>query len=307
MRFSAAAPQRKSRGCGYVKNSWRLPRKPGEEVTSRLMEPQCKSSGAGASESSRKSREAGGASRRRHERRQNACHLLPGFTVLDVPLGQGQIRTEPDTRPHSQADLNQQGWERRIKALVSASNRVPLVSLAELRGPWGTQDSGRAAGLDRLTPRSLPALGSPVVERGPWKDSGPVPLTDTACGFTHTWSPRAQCVHSTHRQADCNCTWPSSVQALLSLRRPQEQRCQSRLEATAQTLRGCTWRAEPGPRLLVVSRVCSHQVRLQAASPAPGSAHCTDPLHTPLLQPGCQKPLCHGRQCQVVPGQGSGG
>ena len=26
-----------------------------------------------------------------------------------------------------------------------------------------------------------------------------------------------------------------------------------------------------------MSRVCSHQVRLQAASPAPGSAHCTDP------------------------------
>lgn len=23
------------------------------------------------------------------------CHLLPGFTVLDVPQGQGQIRTEP--------------------------------------------------------------------------------------------------------------------------------------------------------------------------------------------------------------------
>lgn len=142
LRFSAAAPQRKSRGCGHVKSSWRLPRKPGEEVTSRLMAPQCKSSGAEASASSRESRQAGGASRRRYERRGNACHLLPGFTVHDVPLGQGQIRTEPDTRPHSQANLNQRGWERRIKALVSASNHVSLVSLAELGKPWGprTQD-----------------------------------------------------------------------------------------------------------------------------------------------------------------------
>lgn len=98
----------------------------------------------------------------------------------------------------------------------------------------GSQDSGRTAGLDGLTLRSLPALGSPVVERGPWKDSGPVLLTDTACGFMHTWSPCAQCVHSTHRQADRTCTWSSSVQALLSLWKPQEQHCQSRLEAKAQ-------------------------------------------------------------------------
>lgn len=152
-----------------MKSAGRLPSKPGEETTSRLMAPQCKSPGAGASGSSRKSREVGGAGRKRCERRGNACHLLPGLPVLDVPLGQGQIRTEPDTRPHSQANLNQRGWERHIKALVSASNHVPLVSPAELGGPWGTQDSRWAAGLDGLTPRSLPVLGSLVVERGPWK------------------------------------------------------------------------------------------------------------------------------------------
>lgn len=57
-------------------------------------------------------------------------------------------------------------------------------------------------------------------------------------------------------------------------------------EATeGATLRGRTGRAEPGLRLLVVSRVCSHQVRLQAASPTPGSAHCTGPG----VRPSCSQ------------------
>lgn len=201
------------------------------------MEPQCKSSGAGASASSRKKSRAGGASsRRRHERRRNACHLLPGFTVLDVPLGHGKSGQNQTQDHPARPNLNQQGWET-IKALVSASNRAVAGQPCRARGPWGTQDSGRAARLARLTPRSLPALGSPV-ERGPWKD-----LTGTCPTHRHSLWVHAHleptcsvCPHSTHRQADCNCTWSPSVQALLSLRRPQQQHCQSRLEAKAQTL-----------------------------------------------------------------------
>lgn len=115
---------------------------------------------------------------------------------------------------------------------------------------------------------------------------GPIPLTYPQTQPVGSRTPGAHvltCAHSTHRQADRTCMCSPSVQAPLSLRRPQEQRCQSCLEAEAQRSQNVR-RREATPGELDLDWGCWLHLTcavtrcgFRQPTPAPGSAHCTDP------------------------------
>lgn len=119
---------------------------------------------------------------------------------------------------------------------------------------------------------------------------GPIPLTYPQTQPVGSRTPGAHvltCAHSTHRQADRTCMCSPSVQAPLSLRRPQEQGCQSCLEAEAQRSQNVR-RREATPGELDLDWGCWLHLTcavtrcgFRQPTPAPGSAHAQTPGFTP--------------------------